>query len=93
MASWTGRTVVYGPLFDGEIERLKPRYPRLEEALTGLEWALSNRPEIFPLLYGSRLRMATIDPAPGVPYMRVWFTSTEREVHVIFAEECEEDDG
>jgi len=37
--------------------------------------------------------MATIDPAPGVPYMRVWFTSTEREVHVIFAEECEEDDG
>lgn len=36
--------------------------------------------------------MATIQAAPGVPEMRVWFSFSDREARVIFAEECEPDD-
>ena len=78
---------------DQEIERLRVGCVRLDEALAGLEWALSNNPEAFPLLDGTKLRMAPIAPAPDVPEIRIWFTFDDRTVNVLCAEEYEEDDG
>lgn len=92
MTSRTFRTVVYEPDATAEIERLSIKYQNFDEALCGLEWAFSNKPEIFPLLCGSKLRMATIQSAPRIPEMRIWFTFTSQTVNVIFAEECKEDD-
>jgi hypothetical protein len=93
MGFWTGRTVVYDPAFEEEIIRLCIEYKRLDEALAGLEWALSNSPESFAQLYGSKLRMARIRKAPGVPEMRVWFTFDETQVTVVFAEAVEDEDA
>jgi hypothetical protein len=92
MDSWTGRTVVYEPAFDEAIRRLGVKYRRLDEALSGLDWALSNKPHLFPQVYGSCLRMARIKGAPGVPNMRIWFTFDDHSVTVIFAETTEDDE-
>ena len=92
MTSWTGRTVIYEHAPDKEIARLSSKYKRLEEAQAGLEWALSNEPEIFPSLpYGGKqeLRMATIDYLPDVPKMRIWFTFTDQIVRVLSVETLE----
>ena len=92
MDSWIGRSVIYEPAFEEAIERLSVDHGRLDEALCGLEWALSNRPEAFPQVYGSSLRMARIEGAPGVPEMRVWFTYDASTVTVVFAEPTEDDE-
>ena len=92
MASWTGRTVIYEHAPDKEIARLSSTYKRLEEALAGLEWALSNKPETFPSLHydgKQNIRMATIGPFPYVPRMRIWFTFTDQIVKVLSVENLE----
>ena len=92
MASWTGRTIVYDPGFEKEIDRLRVDYARLDEAISGVEWALSNNPKVFPALDGSKLRKATVESAPGVPQLRIWFTVNAQKINVLHAEEYEEED-
>jgi hypothetical protein len=93
MESWTGRTIAYGPAFEQEIERLGINYQRLDEALTGIEWAMSNKPDAFPQVYGSKLRMAKTRRVPHVPALRVWFTLfDDNTVTIVFAEPSQDDE-
>ncbi len=92
MGSWTGRSIVYDPAFEREIERLGIDYERLDEALTGIEWGMSNSPEVFPEVYGSKLRMAKTIPAPSLPALRIWFTFNETTVTIVFGELSQDDE-
>ena len=90
MDSWTGRSIVYYPAFDEEIERLGMDFQRLDDALAGTEWALSNRPEAYQQVYGSKLRMAKIS-GPSAQNLRIWFTFDDTTVTIVSVELSQDD--
>jgi hypothetical protein len=48
----------------------------IDDALTGITWALSKNPEAFPIVQGMvDIRLAKTDPQMGtpIPRIRVWF--------------------
>ena len=91
--SWSGRSIVYKPAFSRFVQQLGIDYERLDEAMRGLEWALSNRPEAFPQVYDSELRMARIGRFPGVPGLRIWFTFDDTTVTVLSGDLIYDDDS
>ena len=84
--SWTGRTVIYDPTCERDLDRLRFQYPRVGASVAGIEWALSNSPEQFPKLYGSSLRMAKGHAVHGVPRLRIWFTFDDSTATVLCVE-------
>jgi hypothetical protein len=57
----------------------------IDDALTGIMWALSINPEAFPIVPGMLdIRLAKTDPEMGtpVPRIRVWFRIDENGEHV-----------
>ena len=92
MGTWTGRTVVYEAACQEVVDRLRVDYERLDEALAGVEWALSNSPERFPELYGSSLRMARTFKVSEVPELRIWFVFDDSTATVIFVEPSQDDE-
>lgn len=86
------RSIVYDPALEQEIKRLGISYQRLDESLAGIEWAMSNKPEAFPQVYGSKLRMAKTHSAPSVPALRIWFTFNDTTVTVVFGELNQDDE-
>jgi len=66
-------------------------HPRLDDALRGVMWALSNHPTAFPLVPGFEdIRIAKTDPiefGPSMmPRLRVWFRVKGRRVHLEYIE-------
>lgn len=57
----------------------------IDSALTSLTWALSTKPEEFPIVPGMvDIRLAKTDPQAGtpIPRIRVWFRIDEGGDHV-----------
>ena len=81
-----GRTVVFEPEAEDTIERLSNQYPRIYEGVAGIEWALSNEPEQFPMVENSSLRKALMKPSTGVPELQFWFTFSGTTVRILVAE-------
>lgn len=70
-------------------------FERLDDALTGVCWALSTNPEIFDIVKGFKdIRLIKTDALGGLPALRVWFridTVTEK-VYLEYIEAIPEDD-
>lgn len=57
----------------------------IDDALTALIWALSIKPEAFPVVPGmADIRLAKTDPQMGtpIPRIRIWFRIDEDGQHV-----------
>ena len=88
------RTIRDENLYKKNIEALKVDWKRLDEALLGVQMALSNAPELFPLVPGTGnpgLRRLKLVGFPGVPPLSIFFTFTDEEVHLHAAEIIVED--
>ena len=53
---------------------------------------MSNSPEVFPLVYGSKLRMAKTRKASFVPALRIWFTFDDTTATIVFGELSQDDE-
>lgn len=92
MNSWTGRSIVYETNFEREIERVGVSHKRLDEAFEGVGWALSNKPDSFHRVPGSKLRMAKTVKTPSTPGLILWFTFDDTTVTVIAGELVQDDE-
>ena len=66
-------------------------YPRLDDALHAVRWALSVSPTAFPLVPGFKdTRIVKTDPiefGPSVmPRLRIWFRAEGRHVYLEYIE-------
>ena len=89
---WIGRSIIYNPAFEKEIEVLEIDFQHLDDALTGMEWALSNKPDAFPQVYGSKLRMVKIRGGRFVPNLKIWFTFDDTVATIVFGEISQDDE-
>lgn len=84
------RTLVEEDSFRESIEALGVDIPRLDEALAGVTFSISRKPEFFPRLGATGLRRAKIVGAPGLRPLSVWFRESENDVHLISVTLAEE---
>jgi hypothetical protein len=54
---------------------------------------LARQPEIFPVIPGTSLSVAKTAVYPDAPALRIFFTYTDREVHLVTIEFSEELSG
>ena len=66
------RTLVHSHLYTSQLQSLGD-LRRLDEALTGVEWALATNPEIYPVVDGTNVRLLKTDLLGGLPVFRIWF--------------------
>lgn len=62
---------------------------RIDDALTGVYWALSTNPEVYDVVRGFRdMRLLKTDALGGLPAFRIWFRIDEdgQHVHLEFIE-------
>jgi hypothetical protein len=67
---------------------------RLDDALTGVYWALSTNPEVYDVVRGFRdIRLLKTDAIGDVPALRIWFRIDEngKHVHLEYIEVVSED--
>ena len=67
---------------------------RLDNALTGVEWALSTHPEVYDVIRGTlESRLLKTDALGGLPPLRVWFRIDEdgQHVHLEYIEVIEQE--
>lgn len=72
-------------------KRAEIAHPRLDDALRGVMWALSNHPTAFSLVPGFEdIRIVKTDPiefGPSVmPRLRIWFRVEGRRVYLEYIE-------
>ncbi len=53
---------------------------------------MSNKPEVFPRVCVSKLRMAKTRSGLSVPALRIWFTFDDTTVTVVFGELSQDDE-
>jgi len=68
------RTVRRSHLFENHATQLQPDARRLDEQLRGVEWAVATKPEAFPQIPNTALRLIKTDPFPDAPALRIYFT-------------------
>lgn len=71
--------------------RAELAYPRLDDVLRGVMWALSTNPAAFPIVPGFRdVRVVKTDPiafGPSMqPRLRIWFRIDGRQVRLEYIE-------
>lgn len=77
------RTLIHEKTYAYALEQLGPDIARLDDALTGVEWALATNPEVYEVVKGTvRTRLLKTDALGGLPPMRVWFHIDEDGQHV-----------
>lgn len=85
------REIVETDGFQKDKERVATDAKRLDEMLLGVTWAMSQHPEHFPLVPGTkRLHMAATDPFPDAPPARVWFTFDDEQIELLGLEFAED---
>ena len=86
------RKVVYDYTFEEQAKLLEPDAARLDEAIRGVEWAISHHPERLPLIEKT-LRVAFTDTFPGMPAMRIFFSITDEHTCTVhWIERLEQED-
>jgi hypothetical protein len=83
------RTIVREHLFQEQLEGLALDHPRIEEVLAGIEYGLAKHPELFEKVPGSRNSMVTTYVYPDAPAIRILFTYSATEVHLLAVEFAE----
>ena len=73
-----------------QLKQIHPNIRRLDEQLFGITWVLSRRPDIFPQIGNTLLHRALIDPWPGAPRLRIYFTFDDQHVDLLWVEQVEE---
>lgn len=72
--------------------RAELAYPRLDDVLRGVMWALSTNPAAFPIVPGFRdVRVVKTDPiafgpSAMLPRLRIWFRIDGRQVRLEYIE-------
>jgi hypothetical protein len=87
------RTLIHEPTYVAALEQLDSDLKRLDDALTGVEWALSTNPEVYDIVKGTRdTRLLKTKALGGLPPLRVWFRIDETShVHLEYIEAVEQD--
>ena len=62
--------------------------PKFNEQLAA---ALSRHPEQFPRVPGTQISIIKTPVYPNAPSLRIFFTYSEEEVHLLVVEFCEEE--
>ena|ERR1017187_8420091 len=83
------RTVVREHLFQKQLEGLAVSHRRIEEALSGIEYGVARHPELFGKIPGSGDSMVTTYVYRDAPALRILFTYTPTEVHLLAIEFAE----
>lgn len=87
------RTLVHEPTYAYALQVFGKDIQRLDEALTGVEWALSTNPEVYDVVKGTvSTRLLKTDALGGLPPLRIWFRINEdgNRVHLDYIEAIEE---
>jgi hypothetical protein len=71
------------------LRALAVNHKRLDDVLSALYFELSRKPEIFPTLPGTSLSVVKTAVYSDAPALRIFFTYTEAEVHLIHIEFAE----
>ena len=88
------RTLIHEQTYVAALKELGPDLKRLDEALTGVEWALGANPEVDDIVKGTRdTRLLKTDALGGLPPLRVWFRVDEdgQHVHLEYIEAVEQE--
>ena len=85
------RTIRQEPRFDEQIERLGISHKRLDAVLLAVGFGLCREPERFPKVPGTCLSVIKCAVYPEAPSVRIFFTYTEDEVHLIMIEFSEDE--
>ena len=81
------RTVREEPKFQEQLEALAVDFQRLDEVMRGVHISLCLKPETFEKI--GPLSVLKTDMYPGAPALRIFFTYTATEVHLLFVEFAE----
>lgn len=88
------RTLIHEPTYAYALKALGSDIQRLDDALTGIEWALSTNPEVYDVVKGTvNTRLLKTDALGGLPPLRVWFRIDEdgHHVHLDYIEAIEQE--
>jgi len=88
------RTLIHEPTYTYALQSLGADIRRLDNALTGVEWALSTNPEVYDIVRGTvSTRILKTDALGGLPPLRVWFRIDEdgHHVHLDYIEAIEQE--
>ncbi len=80
------RTVREEPKFLEQCQALAVSHKRLDDVLSGLYFSLARQPEIFPKVPGTSLSLAKTAMYPDAPALRIFFTYSDTEVHLMAIE-------
>lgn len=83
------RTIVKECLFEEQLVGLAISHRRIEEVLSGIEYGLAKHPEMFEKIPDSQDSMVTTYFYPNAPAIRILFTYTPTEVHLVAIEFAE----
>jgi hypothetical protein len=87
------RTLIHERTYEHALAQLGTDIRRLDDALTGVEWALATNPEVYEIVRGTRFaRLLKTEPLGGLPPLRVWFRIDEdgHHVHLDYIEAIEQ---
>ncbi len=84
------RTIREEPKFEEQCQALAIIHKRLDEVLSGLYFSLARHPETFPAIPGTSLSIAKTAVYPDAPAVRVFFTFSDTEVHLLTIEFTED---
>lgn len=87
------RTLVHEQTYIHALKAIGDDIRRLDDALTGVEWALSTNAEVYDVVKGTQdTRLLKVSAFGGLPPLRVWFRIDEdgHRVHLDYIEAVEE---
>jgi len=87
----SNRTIRQEPKFNEQLAALGVSHKRLDEVMEGVSFALSRHPEQFPRVPGTQISIIKTPVYPNAPSLRIFFTYSEEEVHLLVVEFCEEE--
>lgn len=85
------RTIRQEPKFDEQLETLGIACKRLDDIMEAVCFALSRSPDIYPKIPGTCLRVLKTVIYPDSPSLRIFFTFSHEEVHLLTIEFCDEE--
>ncbi len=83
------RQIRQEPLFENQLNGLGVNVEWLDDAIRGLDTAVSKHPEIFPKAPGTPFSVARLVVYGDAPALRVYFTYDATEVRLICVEFAE----
>ena len=83
------RTVIMDHLFQQQLDGLGINHRRIDQVMSGIEYGLAKHPEMFAKIPGTQDCMVTTYFYPNAPAIRILFTYTATEVHLLAAEFAE----